>query len=618
MERYKHLLLDVTLPAAVVLGVGLITYALTGGEEEYGKVLVNEIKVEDDETNGNVKNMADDNGAFNISDNHSDIMMDKLDDVLEEFQKQSALINQEVSKANGKLDLISADDPPPWAKKLFDGVDSITSELKLIKQQGNICSKCQCQESLKENTSGSAPSDSKNGLDTDTHTPTPTKTLSDWLQCMENALKDICNDNMTNYKTTLPASPPQKTKTTNQSLINDNNTLNIPGSDPANPSDWSIVKHGCAALLMYVNNLRTQPNVPRYRRISTTNSSFKGQLGPLVGYDKLLNAVGFQKKGSHYEWSWEFSSAGSSTSGVADSVMAGATKNSNANTNSNSANSPAMPDAASVAIIFSEAVKHLEALKVGEVAFKASLINSRLLYPYSTAGAKKDKEKDKDRDRDKEKDTDKNDNGDKNNDTGKDNNNDNDNDKEEHPKLSTPKSLSKSNSEREILSYDEIYTSKSSSIPLSPTPPSPITTPARDEIRTIDSASTARRTAVTHSQPVSPYSPFNTLSLSSYPSLLNRSGTGIGTKVKGASSVTSSLPLAFDDIFKSVKTSSLAVSPQRPALIPTTPDPSPAVSPKPALAPDASSPPPGPILMSSLGEHEEDSNSTVFDPPNGS
>jgi len=58
---------------------------------------------------------------------------------------------------------------------------------------------------------------------------------------------------------------------------------------------------------MYLSNLAKQPNVPMYRRISTTNKLFKSSLECLEGHDDLLRAVGFQKKGSMWTWQWDVS-----------------------------------------------------------------------------------------------------------------------------------------------------------------------------------------------------------------------------------------------------------------------------------------------------------------------
>ncbi|CAM9328875.1 unnamed protein product [Scytosiphon promiscuus] len=63
-------------------------------------------------------------------------------------------------------------------------------------------------------------------------------------------------------------------------------------------------KDGIAMLRMLVANLVNQPNVPRYRRIASSNDNFKKRLLPLEGYRAMMEAVGFKAKGSLWEWTW--------------------------------------------------------------------------------------------------------------------------------------------------------------------------------------------------------------------------------------------------------------------------------------------------------------------------
>ncbi|CAM9722756.1 unnamed protein product [Discosporangium mesarthrocarpum] len=57
-------------------------------------------------------------------------------------------------------------------------------------------------------------------------------------------------------------------------------------------------------LRLFLSNLAEHPNVPRYRRISTSNTNFKKRVLPLEGHKALLEATGFQAKGSAWEWRW--------------------------------------------------------------------------------------------------------------------------------------------------------------------------------------------------------------------------------------------------------------------------------------------------------------------------
>ncbi|CAM9583107.1 unnamed protein product [Ectocarpus sp. 13 AM-2016] len=73
-------------------------------------------------------------------------------------------------------------------------------------------------------------------------------------------------------------------------------------------------KDGMAMLRMLVANLVNQPNVPRYRRIATSNDNFKKRLLPLEGHRAMMEAVGFKPKGSLWEWTWHEDSTPSASS----------------------------------------------------------------------------------------------------------------------------------------------------------------------------------------------------------------------------------------------------------------------------------------------------------------
>jgi PUB domain len=67
-------------------------------------------------------------------------------------------------------------------------------------------------------------------------------------------------------------------------------------------------KKSCGALTMYVRNVLDNPTLPRYRKITTTNASFKMLVQPLTGYVEVFNAIGFRSSGtgaSNFEWTWQ-------------------------------------------------------------------------------------------------------------------------------------------------------------------------------------------------------------------------------------------------------------------------------------------------------------------------
>jgi len=59
----------------------------------------------------------------------------------------------------------------------------------------------------------------------------------------------------------------------------------------------------CAQMLyMYAMNLSTNPNVPRYRKVFTTNNAFKQKVDNVEGARNILTILGFVDQGSYLEW----------------------------------------------------------------------------------------------------------------------------------------------------------------------------------------------------------------------------------------------------------------------------------------------------------------------------
>jgi len=69
----------------------------------------------------------------------------------------------------------------------------------------------------------------------------------------------------------------------------------------AKENEPSALRAGAQLLYLYVINLSSHPHVPRYRKIFTTNESFK-QVKQLEGGKDLLVAVGFEERGNCFEW----------------------------------------------------------------------------------------------------------------------------------------------------------------------------------------------------------------------------------------------------------------------------------------------------------------------------
>ena len=59
------------------------------------------------------------------------------------------------------------------------------------------------------------------------------------------------------------------------------------------------------ALCMYFSKIAENPDVPRYRRLSSTNKIFAKSVAPVSGHVEVLLAVGFREMaGTGYEWNW--------------------------------------------------------------------------------------------------------------------------------------------------------------------------------------------------------------------------------------------------------------------------------------------------------------------------
>lgn len=186
------------------------------------------------------------------------------------------------------------------------------------KQKGFVCSKCQKEHHPVEDTSlvtGKKAED----------VPIPLET---WLANLRSAV------------TLLSTSNSSAVETTGEALQTD-----------AKTKTRTPLQKGCDVLIMYITNVKTQPNVPRYRKISTINASYKENLEGLVGHDALLAAVGFVKSGSYFEWTW------------APKKEEGNKKASNSNSEKVEKSSFSIPEDDKVDTILSESIRLLEELR---------------------------------------------------------------------------------------------------------------------------------------------------------------------------------------------------------------------------------------------------------------
>ena len=142
-------------------------------------------------------------------------------------------------------------DPPRWAEQLFQVTNALSDEVKTIKEIVLTNS---------PQRAGAAPSANKVTILTQEEMVIEIKLK--FNECINNAV--------------------------DKALL-----VNVP---------YSTLQSAIQSLHLYINNIVDNINVPRYRKISTTNNSYKSNVQPLEGHEKLLEVLGFTLNGSTYEW----------------------------------------------------------------------------------------------------------------------------------------------------------------------------------------------------------------------------------------------------------------------------------------------------------------------------
>jgi hypothetical protein len=353
----KSFVLDIGIPALVVLATGLGTYMLTGGPEEFPSP-ESAVDMEDSET---------------------------LEDV--EYEDDGGIGGRDVRSARTDQTAV-----PAWANgvrrvffvmsifhlvlhvhtfvQLAEQTKSLSEEIRLLKEatqanmqlqqeqiravmmQRAICA--QCRAPLEKGSPASS---------TETQQPVKRWTLHDWqtqLRCSfwkfafsddtvtEDALLAQAVSTYQNRKHETSAAEPSATAT-----------------DSAERPDPALTP-ACELLLMYLTNLLKNPTIPRYRRISTVNAAYAKSLAVLPAHEDILRAIGFSRKADStvFEYEW-YNLPVAYTAEAADNVKevrGGA---------SEAAQRPAT--AAEAKALLDEAVVLLTALKAGRAAFVEKL-----------------------------------------------------------------------------------------------------------------------------------------------------------------------------------------------------------------------------------------------------
>jgi hypothetical protein len=120
---------ETMLSTVVVVSAGVMAYALSGGEEEFPTTLQQQSEGDgtgvDINADSNKTGNNSENPSFNVADEQSELMMDRLDEILAEFNKQSTIVNAGFVAVSNKVDSLYIDpDPPVWAKQVSQALAS--------------------------------------------------------------------------------------------------------------------------------------------------------------------------------------------------------------------------------------------------------------------------------------------------------------------------------------------------------------------------------------------------------------------------------------------------------------------------------------------------------------
>ena len=122
---------------------------------------------------------------------------------------------------------------------------------------------------------------------------------------------------------------------------------------------------GINLILLFLQNILKQPNNPRYRRLSTQNTSYKTSLQSLPSHRRVLEAVGFQQAGSYFEWRWSSLLDDSASPLPASSSSSSAPNILSPLSPSGGGEADGQPERQMVLPLLGEAVELLSALKEG-------------------------------------------------------------------------------------------------------------------------------------------------------------------------------------------------------------------------------------------------------------
>ena len=192
----------------------------------------------------------------------------RLDHLISAFDNQLSKYNADIDIIQAKLAIL---ENPPWIQELTGAIQLLSKELKQAQDEQHVCSRC--KQACHPDDGNTSQSVTKKA-----------KTVEEWKSDVECAVITFAFE-LEQGVSNIPSS------SVRDMLLNN-----------ADLAISSQVIVGCDLILMFLNNIIKNPTNPRYRRISTTNTSYKTSLNGLAGHDKVLLSIGFVLKGSSYDY----------------------------------------------------------------------------------------------------------------------------------------------------------------------------------------------------------------------------------------------------------------------------------------------------------------------------
>eukprot|EP01032_Pedospumella_encystans_P015156 gene15156-17359_t len=276
----KSFLLDFGLPGLAALGVGLTTYMLTGGPEEFPESTVA----------GEATNESED----------------------------GCRLEEDLVDEDGRILDETKSTPPTWVLDIVAQTKSMAEELRLLKeatqhqtqqqslqfqqlqelQRHFVCEDCKESAASKKVLTGTETS--KEVASDSLLTVAPVE--KDWLLLVRHAVWQMasnCADSSQSAESLLVSIQQYNSS----SVVTEKEDVGVESSKDQTKTDFAAASD---LLLMYINNIVKNPTVPRYRRLATTNNSYLKSLSAVQGHVTVLASVGFIRKpeSNSFEYEW--------------------------------------------------------------------------------------------------------------------------------------------------------------------------------------------------------------------------------------------------------------------------------------------------------------------------